>query len=327
MIPLVRVAGSHRRVGAQLGSALAGHIRRTLPPPERGRLAIPYREATIEHLPWVAEELDAAAEAAGVDPLRLFASMVEELRPQGSAAAERCTDIVVRSADGHVLVAHNNDEDPRTRDDVVAIEWRVDGEPQAFTLGAGLWLSVGWNDAGLSLTGNELTPNDERVGIPRLLQFRAALACETLEQAVECLLHPARASSYNQVLATAERALNVEGSATAFVTRELEPGGALVHTNHYLEPEMLRFEGAGDYAKHSAVRWARARELSADPASLTVERLRAILADHESAPDSLCRHSGESQTVFWCVADVTAGVITYGGGNPCGSETQEYRFG
>jgi hypothetical protein len=30
--------------------------------------------------------------------------------------------------------------------------------------------------------------------------------------------------------------------------------------------------------------------------------------------------------VFWCVADVTDGVIRYGRGNPCDSTEQTYRF-
>ncbi|MGZ4358418.1 MAG: C45 family autoproteolytic acyltransferase/hydrolase [Gaiellaceae bacterium] len=325
MIPLVRVAGSHSEAGGQLGAALAEQIRRDLASSEQAQLARGYREATIEHLPWVVEELDAAAEAAGVDPLRLFAAGIEELRAD-AAAVGRCTDLVARSADGHMLVAHNNDEDPGTRDDVVAIEWRIDGEPPAFSIGSGPWLSVGWNEAGLSVTGNELTPNDERVGIPRLMQMRASLACETLQEAVECVLHPARASSYNWVFATPEQALNVEGSATASIIRQLEPGGTLVHTNHYLEPEMARFETDLEYAQHSSARCDSARRLAAGPGPLTLERLRVILSDHEGAPDSLCRHAGKAETVFWCVADVTAGTITYGLGNPCDSEAQEYAF-
>ncbi|MGZ4412311.1 MAG: hypothetical protein ACXVY8_09280, partial [Gaiellaceae bacterium] len=80
MIPLVRVAGSHSEAGGQLGSALAEQIRRDLASSEQAQLARGYREVTIEHLPWVVEELDAAAEAAGVDPLRLFAAGIEELR-------------------------------------------------------------------------------------------------------------------------------------------------------------------------------------------------------------------------------------------------------
>ena len=40
---------------------------------------------------------------------------------------------------------------------------------------------MGWNDAGLSVTGNELDPNDERIGIPRLLQVRDVLTRTTSE--------------------------------------------------------------------------------------------------------------------------------------------------
>jgi hypothetical protein len=43
----------------------------------------------------------------------------------------------------------------------------------------------------------------------------------------------------------------------------------------------------------------------------------------------VCRHpegDATTKTVFWCVADVTDGVITYGRGNPCDSIAQTYRF-
>jgi len=326
VIPLIRVGGSHRDAGAQLGTALADVIQRVAASQAQPALAAGYRGISIEHIPWVVEELDAAADAAGVDRLRLFAAMCEELRQEQAVTTGRCTDVVVRSEDGHLLVAHNNDESDGSRGDVVAIEWSVDGQPRTFTIGIGPWLSVGWNDMGLSVTGNELTPNDERVGIPRLLQMRAVLACNTLEESVECVLHPARASSYNWVLATPEGAVNVEGSATAATRRDLEPQGALVHTNHYVEPDMLRFEGDLEYARHSAIRCDRAERLAAGSLPPTVGSLRELLSDHEHAPDSLCRHGGETQTLFWCVADVTEGVITYGLGNPCDSEAQQYAF-
>jgi len=326
VIPLVRVGGSHREAGAQFGAALADVIERVSTASAQPALASAYREISIEHIPWVVEELDAAADAAGVDRLRLFAAMCEELRQEQGVTTGRCTDVVVRSRDGHLLVAHNNDESGGSRSDVVAIEWCVDGRPRTFTIGIGPWLSVGWNDAGLSVTGNELTPNDERVGIPRLLQMRAVLACGTLEESIACVLHPARASSYNWVLATPDAAVNIEGSATAAVRRDLEPDGALVHTNHYVEPEMLRFEGDLDYAQHSAVRCDRARRLAAGSVPPTVDGLRELLSDHAHAPDSLCRHGGETQTLFWCVADVTDGIVTYGLGNPCESEAQQYAF-
>ena len=126
-----------------------------------------YRAVTVEHVPWIVEELDGVAESAGVEPLALFAASIEELAP--AEAPTGCSDLVVTGArreDGHLLVAHTNDLYAEDEQDVVAIEWRVPGQPVAFTLGLGPWLSVGWNDAGLSVTGNELSPNDERVGIP-----------------------------------------------------------------------------------------------------------------------------------------------------------------
>ena len=312
MIPLVRAHGTHAEAGAAIGAATAAAIRRRTTG-EHLELAARYREVTLEHLPWIVEELDAAARAAGVDPLALFAASVEEL----SEAPRGCTDVVLGK-----LVAHNNDLDAAEEEDVVAIEWHVDGEPTIFTLGIGPWISVGWNDAGLSVTGNELDPNDERVGIPRLLQVRDVLTRTTLDDAVEAVLHPARASSYNWVLASPEGAVNVEGSATAHEVRELEGDGALVHTNHYEEPPMQRYARKRDHAG-SRARYARAHEL-ATAGTPPLE----ILRDHANAPNSICRHDGAdgTKTVFWCVADVPARRIEYGRGNPCASTAQTYTF-
>lgn len=330
-IPLIRVEGSHIEVGRQIGVAAANELRRLA-----GGLAFDtelvarYRAVTVEHLPWIVEELDGAAESAGVDPLAVFAASVEELAP--AEAPTGCSDIVVtgaRTADGHLLVGHTNDLYAEDEAGIVAIEWRVPGEPVVFTLGSGPWISVGWNDAGLSVTGNEVSPNDERVGIPRLLQIRDVVARRTLEDAIVACLQPARASAYNWVLAHADgSAANVEASATSAGTDEPGEDGFLVHTNHYAREDMLAFERRDDPGD-SCTRLGRAREL-ADGRGFTVGSLWKALADHDNAPDSICRH-GEGgpktvKTVFWCVTDVTAGEITYGRGNPCDSAAQVYRF-
>jgi hypothetical protein len=64
--------------------------------------------------------------------------------------------------------------------------------------------------------------------------------------------------------------------------------------------------------------------------AVTASTMREMLADHQGAPDSICRHpagaSDTSKTVFWCVADVTQGRITFGRGNPCDSQAQVYDF-
>ena len=357
-IPVVTVSGTHRSVGLQLGEAFADVVRaatsfdrgevprdgRSLA--EQLRLAAEYREVTAAELPYLVVELDAVAEAADVEPVRVFAASIEEIWTSDDATstnetsrlgsgAGRCTDLVAgppATVDGAVLVAHNNDLDASVEPHITAIEWAVEGEPRMFTLGVGPWISVGWNDAGLVLSGNELSPNDNRVGVPRLLLVREQLRHRTMAAAVAAALHPARASAYNTVFALPDgNVVNVEGSGTDGTLTGLSDHGTLVHTNHYVCDPMLRYEDDHAYAKRSARRYRRGTDLLAEAArragSVDADSLVAMLADHENAPDSICRHPAAgagSKTVFWCITDVTAGTIRFGRGNPCDSTEQTY---
>ena len=332
-LPLVRAAGTHAEVGAQIGTASASAVSRTAAAVTAAELAgaRPYHEVTARELPWLVEELDAVADAAGADRMRVFAASIEELAGlDGGDGA--CSDMVARppaSVDGHLWVAHNNDLAPEVEPDVVATEWRVPGDPVVFTIGIGPWISVGFNSAGLALTGNEVAPNDNRIGIPRLLHVRDILRRRTLDEAVEAALNPHRASSYNTILSHRDGGVvNVEGSATDAELIRPGPTGTLAHTNHYVSPRMLPYEGDPEYAAGSAVRYRRALEWLA-PGQITEHVLRRALQDHTGAPHSLCRHpehGAQSKTVFWCLADVTEGAVTYGRGNPCDSLEQRYAF-
>jgi len=321
----LRVSGTHREVGRQVGAATAEVVRREAATPFDPALVDCFRAATVEHLPWVADELEGVAEGAGADPVAVFAASIVELASGG------CIDLVAMpevTADGHLLVAHNNDYPASTEPDYLAIEWRVPGEPVCFTIGLGPWLAAGWNDAGLSMTANALTPADERAGVPRVLVMRDVVTRRTLADAVEAALHPARASSYNWVLAHRDGgAVDIEGGAHRAETIEPEHG-VLAHTNHYTHPALLDLEGSTGI-DGSIERLRRARELlAAREEPWTSDAVRGVLSDHENAPDSLCRHGdgAEVRTVFWCVADVTAGSIRYGSGPPCTSDEDVYEL-
>jgi hypothetical protein len=339
-------------VGRQVGEACAEDIRAALDfdadiPEGRTReeqlaLARSYWEITAKALPWLVEEYEGAAEAAGVDVIAMFATGIEEIwyAPRAGVKTEsmigRCSDLVAvppATANSHVLVAHNNDLSPSAEASLVAIEWTVPGDPVVFTVGGDLGASVGWNSAGVSFTGNELSPNDERLGVPRGPQFSSMLRKPTLQAALDEGVRPDRASSYNQVLASSDgRAVNLEGSATDAEVTGPSERGTFAHTNNYVCERMRPYEGEPDYAVHSGVRYARALELldSADEGSITEDSLRGMLADHATEPDAICRHpernDGTVKTVFWCVADVTERRITFGRGNPCNSEPQTYEF-
>jgi len=333
LLPLVLAAGTHAEVGAQIGSASASAVLRSAAAMSTAQIeaARPYREVTERELPWLVEELDAVAAGAGADRMAVFAAGIEELDTGGEGEGA-CSDMVARppaSVDGHLWVAHNNDLSPEVEPDIVATEWRVPGDPVVFTIGIGPWISVGFNSAGLALTGNEVSPNDNRIGIPRLLHVRDILRRRTLDEAVEAALSPHRASSYNTILSHRDGGVvNVEGSATEAELIRPGAGGTLAHTNHYVSAKMLPFEGDPEYAAGSAVRYRRALEWLA-PGQITEHVLRRALQDHTGAPHSLCRHpehGAQSKTVFWCLADVTERTITYGRGNPCDSLDQRYAF-
>ena len=347
-IHMVHVAGTHREVGGQIGAACADVLREAVEfdaeiPPGRTRadqlaLADRYRQVTAGAHPWYMDEVEGAAEAAGVDPLALFACTTEEIwyEPRTHALKGRCSDLVAvppATAGDRVLVAHNNDMHRKYQEQLVAIEWQVTGDPVVLTIGNGIWISVGWNSAGLSLTGNELSPNDERIGVPREIQVRSMLRSPTLDMMVGEALRHDRASSYNNVLVSRQgEVANVEGSAMAAEMTGPDERGHLVHTNHYVCDRMLGYEGDPEYAGHSAVRYRRAAELlqAAAAGTVTAEGLRTMLSDHENPPDALCRHpelwGGDTATAFWCVADVTDMRIEFGRGNPCDSVAQEYAF-
>jgi isopenicillin-N N-acyltransferase like protein len=336
-IPTIQVSGSHREVGRQIGEATAAAVvsRAGLVTDAELATAERYRDITAGELPWLIDELDGVAEGAGTEPLAVFAASIEELEGAATGADSsegRCTDMVAcapATTDGHLWVAHNNDLDPSVEADLVGIEWHVPGDPVVLTFGVGPWISVGFNSAGVGLTGNEVSPNDNRVGIPRLLQVRDMLRRPTLQDALGAALHPRRASSYNTILTHRDgTVVNVEGSATDAELSGPSAAGTLAHTNHYVEQRMLSYEADPEDTRGSDLRYRRALGWLAT-GNITAGRLRAALSDHTGAPDALCRHAGagsRSKTVFWVVADMTAGRLSYGRGNPCDSEEQVYEF-
>ena len=110
-------------------------------------------------------------------------------------------------------------------------------------------------------------------------------------------VRPDRASSYNNVLASADGRSRTSRAALGRGDHDPDDDGHLVHTNHYVCGSMLAYEGDPDYAGY------RACATPAPPncwrcaaGSITMDTLHGFLADHEQAPDSLCRHEAEGRT-------------------------------
>jgi hypothetical protein len=109
------------------------------------------------------------------------------------------------TADGHILLAHNEDATAGWGDLTYVIKAEPDGAPAfaAFTY-AGLLLHQGINAAGLGSVGNALYARDARPGIPKLFQYRRAIAQCTIEGTIRTVIDERRAYGNNHLFATGD---------------------------------------------------------------------------------------------------------------------------
>jgi isopenicillin-N N-acyltransferase-like protein len=352
-IPIIETHGSHLQVGEQIGIAARDALREMHAETrdEYGAkwdtllaMSAAFVAQTGQRLPNVMQELRGCAQGAGIPFDDLFLMSIEELlyeevRGMGTEAGESprknkgCSDLAAAppaTRDGHVWLAHNNDLGKSALKHLFVTHFRVEGEPEilAVTVG-GIFISIGLNNAGLSLTGNQLNSNDSRVGIPRLLLVRDILAQTTLDTALASALLTERASSYNNIIASRQgRIVNAEGSATsAALTWSDENGGTLAHTNHYLDPKMLHFESDERHISMSASRCARAFDYATKyRGQIGYDVCARFVRDHVYAPWSVCKHAGQSVTVFSALIDLTELKLWLTRGNPCQSDFTLYTF-
>ena len=206
--PIIYVEGTHAEMGLQIGRARGTAIHAMLKTYRRHleadgeRLHIrSWRDAALQarkYLPFAEEsvpqyvaELQGIADGAEValDDL-LVLNCMEALTED--ALHRGCTSLAVApelTADGKLLVGHNEDWLPDDFDTVFLVHARPVDEPAylAITYG-GLLPNIGFNECGIAQCCNSVYPNDARIGVPRIFVSRAVLGSA---DAVIC--HPRRA--------------------------------------------------------------------------------------------------------------------------------------
>jgi isopenicillin-N N-acyltransferase like protein len=345
--PIVRVAGTHREIGRQIGVACFAQVRhsiqnaRSLISSAYSDLQLTWEGAQIqarkylpfaqERYPQYVDELLGMAEGADVyfDDLMVVNAM--EAVTMDALHLTKCTSMAVnedRTADGHVLVAHNEDWLPEDEEDVYLVHATPDDEPSflAMTYG-GLLPNIGFNSAGIAQLCDSVYPTDSRIGIPRVIVSRAVLAAKDLEEAIRCTLLPHRAAGYNHLLAYESGELySIEVSARKFAVLYGEDG-YVVHTNHYLDYNMQEVESEPDELVATRIRYFRALRMLKRTQRHTLKTLQAIQRDHTNYPNSICNHSTEDidplereKTVNALIIDLTAKAMHFAWGNPCNSQ-------
>ena len=351
--PLVRVAGTHREIGRQIGEACRKQVQHSL---ENGRslLADAYEQLELtwagaqiqtrkyipfaqERYPQYVEELMGVAEGANVHFEDVAVINVMEAVTTDALHLTRCTSMAVndeRTADGHVLMGHNEDWVPEDEDDVFIIHASPKSEPPflAMTYG-GLLPNIGFNAYGIAQMCDSVYPSDSRIGTPRVVVSRAVLASKSPGEAIRHTLSAQRAAGYNHVLVHDSGELySVEVSARKFsILYGLE--GYIVHTNNYLSETMQQVEREPEDLIASRVRYFRALRLVKQEQAHTIKTLQAIQRDHVNFSNSICNHSIDAsdpldreKTVNAMVIDLTAREMHIAWGNPCENPYHTYHL-
>ena len=345
-IPVIKVSGTHREVGKVIGQRMKPQIelmlkrmREDLPPGvtwrkmlHQGRLCLTHTRTVY---PQYIEELEGLAEGASVSFDEVFVAVCEGLWEATAwysprlGASKGCTDFAARgraTIDGSTLLAHTNDLAPESEENLVILRVQAGDEPEFLAVAVGgLGISAGFNAAGVSLTGNWVSCNDVRPGVPRLLIVRAILAARRLEEAMTACLLPQRESNYNNIIADPSgEVYSMEGSATDCEPIYIEED-ILAHANHYVSQPMRGFEADRNAIGGSVIRYNRAlRLLRENYGKLSPELFQKLLADHANYPGSICKHDGKTVTVFSIVINLNELRAWIGRGRPCETTYVEY---
>jgi len=314
--PLIEVKGSHREMGRQIGEAAREQVQHSV---ANARVLIDAAYPTLE-LTWQGAQIQ-AMEAVTTDALHLT----------------RCTSMAVsdqRTADGHVLAAHNEDWIPEDENDVLVISAKPDTEPPflAMTYG-GLLPNVGFNAYGIAQLINSVYPSDSRVGIPRLVVSRAVLSSRRISGAIGRAVNQHRAAGYNHLLVHESGEIySIEVSARKFEILYAHDG-YMVHTNHYLDPQMKAVEKDPEELISSRVRYFRASRLLHQTGKHTIKSLQAIQQDHVNIPNSICNHNiagrdplDREKTINALVIDLNMREMHIAWGNPCKNTYYTYHL-
>ncbi|MGE5124118.1 MAG: C45 family autoproteolytic acyltransferase/hydrolase [Acidobacteriaceae bacterium] len=343
-LTMIKIKGSHREIGRQIGEAFRSQIQHHLQNTRdlisttyetleldwegakmQGRKYLPFAQ---ERYPQYVEEMMGIAEGANVDFDDVGVINALEAVTIDALHLSKCTSMAVsdtNTADGHVLISHNEDWIPEDEPDVFLIHAEPNDEPPFLAMSYGALLpNIGLNAHGIAQCCDSVYPNDSRIGIPRVVVSRAVLSAKTPSEAIRRTLIPRRAAGYSHLLAhESGEVYSVEVSARKFAIIYAQDG-YMVHTNHYLDYNMQAIEYEPDELVATRVRYFRADRLLRESAQHTIKSIQVIQRDHINFPNAICNHADDDmdpldreKTINAMVIDLTAHAMHIAWGNPC----------
>jgi isopenicillin-N N-acyltransferase-like protein len=284
--------------------------------------------------PAVLEEMEGIAQGSGVP---LGAVLVLNARTElmfPSQLGRECTAVGLRperTCSGAPIIAQNWDWKPELK--FGSALFRREPKQGAGSLvfcEAGQVCKIGLNEHGLGVLLNILITEDVQPGIPVHVLLRMVLDCRDVLEAAALVKRAVRASSSHFLLGDESgRILGLELSPAAVC--EIAPeSGAVVHTNHFCDPDFADRDRGPSVIPDSQTRLRRAREVLAGEEKWDVNDLKSLLTDHQHGPSSICRHvnpadpePGRMETVGSFILDLSGRRLLATYGQPCQNPYQE----
>ncbi len=234
------------KVGAALGARFGHRIRDYIADLEEvddsaWRRARTLLQQTEMYFPEYVAELQAYADAAGVELLDLWGIAIEDELSRD--ASERCTTVVTNEG---LLIGHNEDWDPEASTEICILKKRAGGTTslELYYYGCPLGgVAFSISSQGHIQSVNSIAHADAQDGVPKHVIARSLSGLRFGAADLQSLLSVPRSSGFAHTLVDRTgRLTSIECTATQH--RVTYPGTPFVHTNHLLDPVLSRLDVA-----------------------------------------------------------------------------------
>jgi isopenicillin-N N-acyltransferase like protein len=318
VFPFYSFSGSHFQIGQQYGRAcrelininLNLSLKRIQERTDASReqilnTTLLYRPYILRYAPFLDEEIQGITASTGLTMEEIyFLQLRAEVQASFATSYDgnpvmECTTFAIAptgTSDRQPLAGQNADLPSFYSDICIVVEMiSKDQPPVLMVTPAGQVSYIGMNQTGLCVFANYLVCDEWKVGYPRYCLTRLALTQSNIGDAEQLLVKVQRASSRNLLMVDSrgeildlEFAVQQHGRLTA-------PDGRLVHSNHFISPDMVDEErtSQGDLY-NSQQRLSRLQHLIDDGfGNLDADRMQSCLIDRETYPDPVCIEPGD----------------------------------
>lgn len=315
-IEQIDVSGPHYEVGYAIGEKFSLKIHRALdayrPALEKirdyhhtRRGQTKYQNLISLHrsqYPEYFNEYEGIADGAGVSFEDMFlANMRGEYRGYLQAPPHGCSDISLVTEE-MALIGHNEDGSPAFCGNTYIVHAKIKGKPSftAFTYPGFLCGNAfGFNSEGICFSVDDVQPQGVQIGYGRHFLARSLLDACSMQDAIERVTIPDRASGFSYTIGSIKerRIVQVEVAPESYNIRELQ--GFNFHANHYQE-----LSGENQIIKPSSqARLNRARVLLQRNPPSDKRGILTILGDRVNVQYPIyCESNTQDENMTFCTA-------------------------